>query len=63
MLINKEDVIKNQFTKYVNNYIRAKLQNIENTLKSSAYKYSTLVNYHKELGMKIVKVRMTQLLI
>lgn len=51
-LIAKEKAIKNQFSKYVNNYIKAKKNNIENTINSNAYKFSTLINYHEELGIK-----------
>ncbi|MBD1574789.1 hypothetical protein HC725_16185 [Vibrio sp. S17_S38] len=51
VLISKEKVLINQFTKYVNNYIRAVETNAQSTLRSPAYKYSTLVNYHDEFGI------------
>lgn len=43
--------IKTKFNKYVNRYVDAVKNNTVNTLQGSAYKYSTLVNYHNELGV------------
>jgi protein AbiQ len=43
--------IKKKFNTYVNRYVEAVKNNTINTLQGSAYKYSTLVNYHNELGV------------
>lgn len=43
--------IKKKFNKYVNRYVEAVKNNTTNTIQGSAYKYSTLVNYHNELGI------------
>lgn len=51
VLIKKKKVIKNQFEKYVSDYVRAAKNDINNTLTAPAYKYSTLSNYHIELGI------------
>lgn len=53
ILIKKKKVIKNQFEKYVKEYIHAAKNDIHGTLKGPAYKYSTLVNYHVELGVNM----------
>jgi protein AbiQ len=51
ILINRKKSIHKQFEKYVNTYIRAVEKDIKNTLTSPTYRYSTLVNYHSELGL------------
>ncbi|EJC6937107.1 TPA: type III toxin-antitoxin system TenpIN family toxin [Vibrio parahaemolyticus] len=51
VLIKKKKVIKNQFEKYVEGYVHAAKNDINGTLKGSAYKYCTLVNYHVDLGI------------
>jgi len=51
VLINRKKSIHKQFEKYVNTYLRAVEKDIKNTLTSPAYRYSTLVNYHSELGL------------
>ncbi|MGR5269754.1 type III toxin-antitoxin system TenpIN family toxin [Vibrio astriarenae] len=51
VLINKKKVIKNQFERYVAGYVHAAKNDITGTLTGQAYKYSTLVNYHAELGI------------
>lgn len=50
-LISKKKVIINQFERYVSNYVSAAQRGVQSTLKSPAYKYSTLTNFHKELGI------------
>ncbi|WP_337263615.1 MULTISPECIES: type III toxin-antitoxin system TenpIN family toxin [unclassified Serratia (in: enterobacteria)] len=50
-LINKKKMIVNQFQRYVEEYVRAVSNNVINTINSNAYKYSTLCNYHLELGI------------
>lgn len=44
-----EGKIKKGFNKYVNNYIRGNKNNDDRILRN--YRYSTLENYHVELGM------------
>jgi protein AbiQ len=51
VLIQQKKMIINQFQKYVDEYISAASRNVVNTLSSNAYKYSTLCNYHSELGI------------
>lgn len=46
---NKEK-IQEDFNKFVNRYIEAHVKNDENILRN--YRYSTLKNYHKELGLE-----------
>ena len=50
-LISNEKRIITQFTKYVEGYISAVQKNTTNTLNSTSYRYSTLPNYHSELGL------------
>ena len=50
-LQGKQEHITKQFTKYVEKYIKAVLKGDTNILKSSDYRFSTLVNYHSELGL------------
>lgn len=44
-------VIKNKFEKYVNRYVKAVQNGNTYTLQGGAYMYTTLVNYHNELGI------------
>ncbi|PQK37734.1 hypothetical protein C5Y92_28925, partial [Escherichia coli] len=46
---NKEK-IQEDFNKFVNRYIEANVKKDENILRN--YRYSTLKNYHKELGLE-----------
>ena len=50
-LIRREKMIINQFSRYVSGYVSAANRNVEATLNGPAYRYSTLVNYHSELGI------------
>jgi protein AbiQ len=50
-LIGKEEHVKKQFTQYVEKYINAIGKNDEEILISMEYRYTTLVNYHNELGL------------
>ncbi|MBP7927969.1 hypothetical protein KAZ57_02375 [Patescibacteria group bacterium] len=51
-LIGKEQHITNQFTKYVEKYISAIRKNDLFVLNSFDYRHTTLINYHKELGIE-----------
>ena len=51
VLNDQKKMIINQFHKYVDGYISAVSRNVTKTLSSNAYKYSTLCNYHSELGI------------
>lgn len=50
-LIGKEEHITSQFQKYVEKYIDAVKRNDANILNSFEYRFTTLVNYHTELGL------------
>lgn len=50
-LKGKQEHVTKQFTKYVTRYIAAVAKQDKNILKSEGYKYTTLVNYHRELGI------------
>lgn len=50
-LIGKEDYVTRQFQKYVDKYISAVRRQDSNILMSYIYRFTTLVNYHKELGL------------
>lgn len=50
-LVNKEHFITAKFDKYVQEYIAAVAKGDQNILNSAEYRYSTLTNYHKELGI------------
>lgn len=50
-LITTKDMIINQFQKYVAGYVSAVQREKHNTLSGPMYRYSTLVNYHAELGL------------
>ena len=45
-----EHKIRAAFTKYVNRYVAAR-QTWDDNIIGTNYRYSTLVNYHKELGL------------
>jgi len=47
---NKENYIIKSFEKYVSKYISAVKNNDTNILNSKIYRFTTLKNYHKELG-------------
>jgi protein AbiQ len=49
-LSNRENHIRGSFEKYVNKYISAVRNHDVNVLCSSDYRFSTLQNYHVELG-------------
>ena len=51
-LTNKEHHITRKFEKYVSKYIVAIQNSDHNILQSSNYRFSTLCNYHVELGLK-----------
>ncbi len=50
-LQGKEAHVTEQFTKYVEKYVSAVKKADQNTLKRFEYKFTTLINYHKELGL------------
>lgn len=50
-LIGKEEHITKQFTKYVERYIKAYHKKDMNILRGDGYRYTTLINYHVELGL------------
>lgn len=50
-LLDKEHFITQKFSKYVHRYIQAHAASDENILSSMEYRYSTLCNYHRELGI------------
>lgn len=49
-ITNREDKIVKDFTKYVDRYVFAAKKNDQNILQQT-YRYTTLVNYHKQLGV------------
>lgn len=49
---NKERTIILKFSKYIRKYAGAIIKRDENVLSSPEYRHTTLVNYHKELGIK-----------
>jgi len=51
-LANKEHFITRKFEKYVARYILGVQKFDRNILESSNYRFSTLSNYHSELGLK-----------
>ncbi|MEZ2576320.1 type III toxin-antitoxin system TenpIN family toxin [Buttiauxella ferragutiae] len=51
-LQGKEDHVTKQFTRYVERYILAVQKGDKNILNSQEYRFTTLVNYHKELGLQ-----------
>lgn len=50
-LVGKEEHITKQFQKYVEKYIAAVKSGDSNILESWEYIYTTLINYHEELGI------------
>ena len=51
-LVSKENHITSQFTKYVKKYISAIKKSDARVLNSLEYRFTTLINYHKELGIE-----------
>ncbi|MCK5720702.1 MAG: hypothetical protein KAH84_12255 [Thiomargarita sp.] len=51
-LTGKEDFITGKFKKYVDKYISAIRANDSNILNSKEYRYTTLQNYHADLGIQ-----------
>lgn len=51
VLISRELMIIKQFEKYVTGYVKAVRFGIGNTLTSPSYRFTTLINYHVELGL------------
>ncbi|MCX1288917.1 hypothetical protein JDU19_23870 [Escherichia coli] len=47
---DSKEKIQEDFNKFVNRYIEANVKKDENILRN--YRYSTLKNYHKELGLE-----------
>lgn len=50
-LVGKEAHITSQFQKYVERYILAFKKGDKRILNSLEYRFTTLINYHKELGL------------
>jgi protein AbiQ len=50
-LIGKESHVTEQFTKYVKKYVSAVQGADRNILNCFEYRFTTLTNYHKELGL------------
>ncbi|MGG6138924.1 type III toxin-antitoxin system TenpIN family toxin [Pantoea allii] len=50
-LVGKEEHITTMFTHYVEKYIKAVRKNDRNILNSMEYRFTTLINYHAELGL------------
>lgn len=50
-LIGKEEHITNKFQRYVERYIAAIKKGDNHVLSSVEYRYTTLINYHTELGI------------
>lgn len=50
-LQGKEEHVKNMFSQYVDKYIAAVRKPDRNILNSMEYRFTTLVNYHTELGL------------
>jgi protein AbiQ len=51
-LKNKEIFITQKFEKYVEHYIKAVYASAQHILQNDEYRFSTLVNYHAELGLE-----------
>lgn len=50
-LVGKEKHIEQQFNQYVEKYVKAVNEGDKNILNSDEYRFTTLVNYHPELGL------------
>lgn len=50
-LVDKESHIASMYSAYVEKYINAFKKTDKNILNSSEYRFTTLVNYHAELGL------------
>lgn len=51
-LLGKEHFVTKKFEKYVKKYIAAVSSPDQNILGSAEYRYTTLINYHAELGLQ-----------
>jgi len=51
-LIGKKTHIEKKFNQYVEKYVKAVKCNDKNIRNSSEYRFTTLVNYHSELGLE-----------
>ncbi|EOR8526021.1 hypothetical protein FSP93_RS26805, partial [Escherichia coli] len=49
-LLSKEAHVTKQFSQYVERYVEAVRKNDKNILRRD-YRFSTLINYHAELGL------------
>ncbi len=52
LLIDKSYIITKEFSKYVEKYIKAVNRKDIKLLDNVSYRYTTLINYHKELGIE-----------
>nr|WP_220132851.1 hypothetical protein [Edwardsiella piscicida]QXO85637.1 hypothetical protein [Edwardsiella piscicida] len=50
-LVGKADHVAKQFNLYVNKYVKAVRDGDRNILNSDEYRYTTLINYHTEIGL------------
>jgi len=50
-LIGKQAHVEQQFEAYVNKYIKAVTTKDRNIINSNEYRFTTLINYHTELGL------------
>jgi protein AbiQ len=50
-LLGKESHLEKHFTEYVGKYIKAIKDNEKNIITSREYEFTTLINYHAELGL------------
>ncbi|WP_455916984.1 type III toxin-antitoxin system TenpIN family toxin [Pantoea agglomerans] len=50
-LQGKEDHVTKQFTRYVEKYVKAVQNQDRHILNSADYRFTTLINYHAELGL------------
>lgn len=50
-LLDKDEHIKKQFSQYVERYIAAMREGDRDILRYNEYKFTTLINYHAELGL------------
>lgn len=50
-LVDKQQHVTDRFTKYVQKYVAAIKRNDRHVLNSFEYRFTTLINYHDELGI------------
>jgi len=50
-LLNKEVFITDRFERYVEKYVKARNNSDRYILNSTEYRFTTLINYHSELGL------------